>query len=131
MPELERNVVFISHRKTDEEVAQLIRQFLIQTGVKDDDIFCSSIPGNDVNEKIDSEVKGQLKRSAVIILLLSEKFFQSPYCLNEAGIAWYLDDEVKVIPIALDHIEATDMVGFLDSNHRLRSLDDLKDILAI
>ena len=131
MSELKRDVVFISHRKTDEEVAQLIRQFLIQAGVKDDEIFCSSIPGNDVNEKIDSEVKGQLKRSAVIILLLSEKYFKSPYCLNEAGIAWYLDDEVSVLPIALDHIEAKDMVGFLDSNYRLRRLTDINDILGI
>jgi len=39
MTELKRDVVFLSHRKTDEEIAQLIRQFLIQTGVKDDDIF--------------------------------------------------------------------------------------------
>jgi hypothetical protein len=39
MSELKRDVVFISHRKTDEEVAQLIRQFLIQAGVKDDVIF--------------------------------------------------------------------------------------------
>jgi len=131
MTELKRDVVFLSHRKTDEEVAQLIRQFLIQTGVKDNDIFCSSIPGNDVNEKIDSEVKEQLKRSAVMILLLSEEFFKSPYCLNEAGIAWYLDDKVKVIPVALDHIEAKDMVGFLDGNYRLRRLTVMKDILSI
>ncbi len=61
MTEHKRNGVFISHRKTEEGVAQLIRQFLIQAGVKNDVIFCSSIPGNDANEKIDAEVKEDLQ----------------------------------------------------------------------
>ena len=42
-------VVFISHRSTDKEVADIIADVFSATGISRDKIFCSSLPGNDIN----------------------------------------------------------------------------------
>ncbi len=77
-----------------------------------DAVFCSSLPGNDINEKISGEVKTALKNSTVNIAILSREYYQSAYCLNEAGVLWY--EDVPVIPIALPEINSNNMYGFLN-----------------
>lgn len=123
------SVIFISHRSTDKEVADMIVDFFSATGISRDKIFCSSLPGNDINEKISSEVKMALKNSAINIAILSYDYYQSVYCLNEAGILWYND--VPVIPIALPEINSNNMYGFLNSEYKLRHLDLDTDISYI
>lgn len=127
----ERANIFISHRSSDEEVAEMILDFLKGCGIPGERIFCSSLPGNDVKEKIGPEVKGQMKDAAIIILLLSKEYYESSFCLNEAGIAWYLDDIATIIPIGVRDIGPTDMKGFLDSSYKLRRLDSPEDIAYI
>lgn len=122
-----RDEIFISHRTTDSDVADMIKDFLVNTGIPNDKIFCSSLPGNDTSETIAPEVKSHLQKSTIIVLLLSRDYYTSPYCLNEAGIAWYLDD-VLAIPIGLPEINHKNMYGFLGSDYKLRRLDDDGDI---
>jgi hypothetical protein len=71
--------------------------------------------------------KRALKKAAINILILSRDYYHSAYCLNEAGVAWYLD-EVRVIPLGLPEIDVTKMVGFLDDDYKLRRLDNDRDI---
>lgn len=52
-----RDEILISHRSTDAPVADMIKDFLVNTGIPNEKIFCSSLPGNDVGEKISPEVK--------------------------------------------------------------------------
>ena len=122
-------VIFISHRSTDKEVADMLVGFLSATGISRYKIFCSSLPGNDINEKISDEVKTALKNSSVNIAILSYDYYQSAYCLNEAGVLWYND--VPVIPIALPEINSNNMYGFLNSEYKLRRLDSDTDISYI
>ncbi len=122
-----KNEIFISHRSSDAPIADMIKDFLVSTGIPNVKIFCSSLPGNDVHEKISAEVKERLKKSAVNILILSEAYYESAYCLNEAGIAWYID-EAKAIPIGLPEINHNNMLGFLNSEYKLRRLDNDDDI---
>lgn len=123
------SVIFISHRSTDKEVADMIADFFSATGISKDKIFCSSLPGNDINEKISDEVKTALKNSSVNIAILSYDYYQSAYCLNEAGVLWYND--APVIPIALPEINSNNMYGFLSSEYKLRRLDSDTDISYI
>lgn len=127
----DKRAAFISHRTVDSKVADMIKDFLISTGVPNDKVFCSSLPGNDVNEKIAPEVKRRIVESAVNILILSKDYYMSAYCLNEAGIAWYLDGEAAVIPIGLPEVNPKNMIGFLNSDYKLRRLDDENDISYI
>lgn len=130
-PSKDTNVkkIFISHRYTDRKIAIMLLDFLTGTGIPKDAVFCSSIPGNDVRENIPDEVKEALKNSVVNIAILSQDYYKSTYCLNEAGIFWYQD--VQVILIALPEIKPDNMYGFLDNNHKLYRLDCDTDISSI
>lgn len=123
-------MVFISHRSTDKAIADMLVDFFVGTGISKAAVFCSSLPGNDINEKISAEVKAALKESALNIAILSRDYYQSAYCLNEAGVLWYRDD-VKVVPIALPEIDSSNMYGFLNNEYKLRRLDCDTDIAYI
>lgn len=122
-------IIFISHRSTDKDIADMLADFLIGTGISTDAVFCSSLPGNDVSERISDEVKSALKSSAVNIAILSQDYYQSAYCLNEAGVLWY--EDVPVIPIALPEINSGNMYGFLNNEYKLRRLDSDTDVSYI
>lgn len=125
--EKEDSIIFISHRTTDKDVADILVDFFSGTGICKRAVFCSSLPGNDVDEKISGEVKKALKNSAINIAILSHDYYQSAYCLNEAGVLWYRDD-VPVIPIALPEISENNMYGFLNNEYKLRRLDCDTDV---
>lgn len=122
-------MIFISHRTTDKDVADMLVDFFSATGVPRDEIFCSSLPGNDVKTKISKEVKEAINKSVVNIAILSNDYYQSAYCLNEAGIIWYKDK--NIIPIALPEINESNMYGFLNNDYILRRLDSDTDISFI
>lgn len=123
-------VIFISHRSTDKSIADMLVDFFSATGIPRTSVFCSSLPGNDINEKISAEVKAALMNSVINIAILSADYYQSAYCLNEAGVLWYCDN-VPVIPIALPEINESNMYGFLNSEYKLRRLDSSTDIAYI
>lgn len=124
-----KDIIFISHRSTDKEIADILVDFFCGTGIAKEKVFCSSLPGNDVQERISDEVKTALKRSAINIAILSKDYYQSAYCLNEAGVLWY--DDTPVIPIALPEINPNNMYGFLNSEYKLRRLDSDTDVAYI
>ncbi len=124
-----KHMIFISHRSTDKDIADMLVDFFCGTGVVRNTIFCSSLPGNDINERISNEVKTALKGSVINIAILSQAYYQSAYCLNEAGVLWY--EDVPVIPIALPEIDSTNMYGFLNNEYKLRRLDSDTDISYI
>lgn len=122
--------VFISHRSIDKSFADIIETFLVKCGFESDKIFCSSLPGNDIKQGISNEIKNALKTSEVDIVILSDSYYDSPYCQNELGAIWYKDISVK-IPICLPEIDEYTMQGFLNSEYKIRRLDNNKDIYTI
>lgn len=123
-------IIFISHRTSNKAVADMLLDFLSATGIPRDAVKCSSLPGNDVKERISAEVHTWIQQSAVNIAILSSDYYDSAYCLNEAGILWFLKD-IPVIPIALPEISHNDMIGFLNNDYKLRRLDSDDDIAYI
>ncbi len=122
-------VVFISHRSTDKAIADMVFDFLIGTSIPREYLFCSSLTGNDICEKIAAEVKINIRRSVVNIAILSCDYYQSAYCLNEAGIMWFCD--IPVVPIALPEISSENMYGFLSNEYKIRRLSCVDDISYI
>ena len=108
----------------------MLLDFLSTTGISRDAIKCSSLLGNDVKEKISPEVRDWIQQSVVNFAILSTDYYKSAYCLNEAGILWYLQ-KIPVIPVALPEINHNDMIGFLNSDYKLRRLDSDDDIAYI
>lgn len=121
--------IFISHRTCDKKVADMLCDYFVALDVNSEAVFCSSLPGNDVKEKISVEVKEALKESALNVAILSKAYYESAYCLNEAGILWYND--TKVLVIGLDDIQHSDMIGFLNDDYKIRRLDNSTDVAHI
>jgi len=124
-----RDKVFISHRSVDKDVADMLLDFFTATGIPQDVVFCSSLPGNDVKCKISEEIKQAILSSAVNIVILSNEYYNSVYCLNEAGVVWFID--TPAIVIAMPEITPNNMHGFLNDEYKLRYLDNDNDISAI
>jgi len=129
VPELQPTV-FISHRSTDAKVVDMLRDFLVGTGIPNDCIFCTSLPGNDVQHRISPEVKEKIKYSSVNIALLSDDYYNSAYCINEAGIIWLREDATPIV-IGMPEITHDNMLGFLNNDYKLRRLNSDDDIAAI
>lgn len=126
---MQSRFIFISHSSKDETIAYLLRDFLVLTGIPTEYIFCSSIPGNDIKEKIAEEVKGALQESKINIAILSQNYYESAYCLNEAGIIWF--QEKPSIVIGMPEVTHDNMRGFLDNDNKIRRLNSLDDFSAI
>lgn len=126
----EKKTIFISHRSTDKDVADMLLDFFVATGIPRDAVFCSSLPGNDINEKISAEVKNAIALSGLNIAILSKDYYESAYCLNEAGIIWF-HDNTPAIPVALPEITSNNMYGFFSNEYKIRRLDSNDDISYI
>lgn len=124
-------IIFISHRTEDAAVADMLRDYLIATGIPNEYVFCSSLPGNDVKSVISREVKDKIANSTVNIAILSYRYYESAYCINEAGIIWLQDPQTPAIVVGLPEISHTNMHGFLNSDYKLRRLDNANDISEI
>lgn len=121
--------IFISHRSTDKDVTDMLLDFFAATELPKNAVFCSSLPGNDVRHKISDEIKQAISDSNINIVILSNDYYQSAYCLNEEGVVWFR--ETPVIVIAMPEITASNMLGFLDNEYKLRRLNNENDIAAI
>ena len=120
--------IFISHRSTDKEVADLLEIFLTKCGISTEHIFCTSLPGNDIKEKIPPEVKEALKNSVVNIAILSQAYYESAYCQNEAGIIWFSD--VESVVFALPDVDERSMQGFLNDEYKIKRFDSRSDLFT-
>lgn len=124
-------IIFISHRTEDAGVADMLRDYLIATGIPNEYVFCSSLPGNDVKSVISREVKDKIANSAVNIAILSRGYYESAYCINEAGIIWLQEPQTPALVVGLPEISHANMYGFLNSDYKLRRLDNTNDISEI
>lgn len=126
-----QRIIFISHSSEDREIAELLSDFLILTGIPRELIRCSSLPGNDVRSEFPSEIRQWIRDSSVCIALLSEAYYRSVYCMNEAGILWFQEQEKPLIPVGLPEVSTEQMSGFLGSSHLMRRLDSETDLSQI
>ncbi len=122
-------IIFVSHRWIDREFVNKLTDYLAILGIPQNAIFCSSLPGNDVDAKISDEIRLNFDNSIMNIVILSPEYYKSAYCLNEAGIIWY--QAKPTIVIALPGIDEKNMYGFLNGDFKIRRLTDKEDLLYI
>lgn len=83
-------VIFLSHRSDDKKYADALRNYIIGLGVKNEQLIYTSHPMHkiplDVN--IYDYLRDSFGRKIFVIILWSDKYLESPACLNEMGAAW-------------------------------------------
>jgi hypothetical protein len=73
--------VFISHAATDKQIADQLAELLtLGLNIKGDEIFCSSLPGRNIEPGFNfvDYIKGALSEAKVVLLLMTENYLASP-----------------------------------------------------
>lgn len=92
--------IFISHSSYDTDYVSNIVELLEDLGIREDQLFCSSIPGYGIplDEDIYDYLKQQFQDHDLhIIFVLSDNYYESPACLNEMGATWVLQKRYTTI----------------------------------
>lgn len=92
--------IFISHSSEDKRIVQAFIDDILQlgTGLKDEDIFCTSIEemGIKNGEDIKEHIHKNIKNSDFSYLLISDNYKKSEICLNEMGDVWAYNNNVRL-----------------------------------
>ncbi|NCS74765.1 MAG: toll/interleukin-1 receptor domain-containing protein, partial [Deltaproteobacteria bacterium] len=85
--------VFISHAAANRELADALVDMLeTGIGITDTDVFCSSLEGMGIPSGVNfvDFVRGQISSPRAVVLLLSQDYLASQFCLCELGASWAL-----------------------------------------
>lgn len=90
-------LAFLSYQTTDKAVAgqlkSILSAFEITVFLAHEDI--------DVSAEWRLKILEEISKASIFICLLSENYFQSPWCVQESGIAAYRND-MTIMPLSLD-----------------------------
>ena len=83
-------MIFLSHKSDDKKYANAIRNFIVGLGVKDNQLIYTSHPMHKIplDENIYDYLRSNINSNIFMIILWSDKYLESPACLNEMGAAW-------------------------------------------
>lgn len=109
--------IFISHAASDSEIGEKFLKFLISLGYDTKNIFYSSKYHNgvEIGKNFPNVVREKFIQADIIVLLLTENFYKSYYCVCEEGAAW-ISNNKEIVPVLLGDLTFGDMKGFIDSN---------------
>ena len=85
-----KKIIFISHKSDDCKYGDALRNFIVGLGVKDNELIYTShslhkIP---LDANIYDYLRDNINSNIFMIILWSDKYLESPACLNEMGAAW-------------------------------------------
>lgn len=84
--------IFISHSTNDKEFVDKLVVLLEKMGVKQTQLFCSSIQGYGIPQgsgDLYNYIRNEMSNDNLfVIIMLSSNYYNSPVCLNEMGAAW-------------------------------------------
>lgn len=131
--------IFISHSTDDKSIVEKFVAMLEQIGVKQDQLFCSSVAGYEIPQgagNIYDYIRNEMSNDNLfVIMMLSQNYYKSAACLNEMGAAWIRQSAYQ--SILLPGFQYTEIDGAInpkdmtfrldDEKRRNYALNDLKD----
>lgn len=86
----EKTVIFLSHKSDDKKYGDALERFIIGLGVKNDQLIYTSHPLHKIplDKSIYEYLRSCFDSNVFVIILWSNKYLESPACLNEMGAAW-------------------------------------------
>ncbi len=109
--------IFISHSEKNKDFVTLLLNYLVSLGVKRENIFCSSDYRSGVHDKISDDVFAALKKTRLDIIVLSNEYKKSEYCLNESGVIRSKGQPSTKLVITLPGIRNGEHAGFIGSDY--------------
>ena len=112
---MESKQIFISHAEADKEIADAICD-LLATGMginAEEMIFCSSLEslGIPSGSNFVEFIKRELQNTKLVILLLTQSYFASQFCMAELGASWIQSNQT--IPLIVPPLKFSDMKAVL------------------
>ena len=128
--------LFISHAVADAPVVKFFVNLLESgIGISPKRIFCTSNKGQGIRPgaEFKSSIHENLDEATIVISLISENYYNSPFCMCELGGTWLKAKDF--IPILIPPIRFGDMKAVLHGLQALKiqtaeDLDELRDELA-
>ncbi len=135
MPESKSKAIFVSHAATDKDIADKVVD-LLNTAMGIDvqnDVFCTSLEGLKIPAGMDFKqfIKEQIQEPQIVLLLISQNYLASQFCLAEVGASWAMSH--RIIPFLIPPAKFDDMKAVLSGIHALKIEDpaDWNEALAI
>ena len=95
------NSVFISHAAADKDIAaEFVRLLSSGLNITGSMVFCSSLPGRTIPGGFNfiEHIQSKLSTAKVVILLITDNYLASQFCLAEIGASW-ITKEGSTIPV--------------------------------
>jgi TIR domain len=115
MMKIEQKKIFLSHASKDKPLAdKLVDLLTLGCAVDPNDILCTSLEGKGIPAGTSSFIqflRAQIQKPDLVILLLSENFFASQFCVCELGAVWGMD--LSYFPIVVPPLDKTKLKAVL------------------
>lgn len=116
--------VFISHATADVALVRMVVSFLKEAiGVRDADIFCSSLPGHGIPlaEDFNRYIQEQIDQPSLVLALFTPSYLESKFCLMELGAAW--SKSLQTLAIVVPSVPFDDVTKTLGLKQAWRITD--------
>jgi hypothetical protein len=133
-PGTDQKPIFLSHASKDKLLAdRLVKLLTNGCDVSPNEILCTSLPGKGIPGGTPSFIeylRGQLGHPKLVILLLSQNYFLSQFCLCELGATWRM--QFPWFPLVVPPLAKEELGGVLEvvqagSIVDQRYLDELRE----
>lgn len=86
----EEQIILISHKSDDKQYGDALEKLVMGLGVKNNQLIYTSHPLHKIplDENIYDYLRKHINNKIFMIILWSDKYLESPACLNEMGAAW-------------------------------------------
>lgn len=107
--------VFISHAAKDQKLVDSFvdKVLILGLGINSNDIFCSSLSGMGIPSGTNfiDYIKGQIQQPEVVIVIFSNAYINSQFCLCELGATWAMTH--RMLPLLVPPLVHADVKGVL------------------
>ncbi len=121
--------LFISHSSNDKAIVEYLVDVLLDLGLDQNTLFCSSYPGYNIplDEEIYDYISKQFHEYDVhVLFILSDEYYKSVASLNEMGATWIL--KKNYTSFLLPGFKFTDIRGAISPTKISISLDENDDL---
>jgi hypothetical protein len=118
--------VFVSHATKDKAIANAFVDLLVHCGLHADDIFCSSLEGMGIppGQNFLDHIKNEIQNPELVVLMLSQNYFDSAFCLCELGASWAMWH--NILPVLIPPATFVDVGGVLTGIQAFKIDEPLK-----